>query len=188
MRFALPGKQVGGERLGGNLETAIGLGAHDFRAHRATRNTRQRHDQPVIIEFLKRGDATDATGLPEPDATVLRALIIVGVVVAVPIVVRRLHPSRRLDDGDHAAARQRIVKHLEIARLENIERQPCPWQQDAAPQRKHRQHGRQIAEAFVPIGDFHLICLTRSHSLTAIQVWRHENSTPESLRRPSSVA
>ena len=45
----------------------------------------------------------------------------------------------RLDHADQAVARQRVVGHGEIARLEDVERQPAARQQQHAGQRKDRQ-------------------------------------------------
>ena len=72
---------------------------------------------------------------------------------------------QRLDHADDALSGQRVVDHVEIARLENVERQRAARKHQRPAQRKQRHALRQIG------------CL-------AIAECAHENRMDDNLRRP----
>ena len=57
--------------------------------------------------------------------------------------------GERLDDADQPLARQRVVEHFEIARLEHGELDRPARQQQRAVEREQRQHARHVARAAI---------------------------------------
>ena len=65
----------------------------------------------------------------------------------------------RLDHADQALGRHGVARHLEIARLENIERQAPARQQQHAGERKDRNDRRQFAHR--PL--IHIVAKAHTH-------------------------
>ena len=115
-------------------------------------------DQP-----LERDQIAPVLGFAERDDPPRAARPVdVGFAAAGPLMGQD-HPDQPL------RRRERRHRHVQIARLENIERQPAVRQQERAAERKNRNLVRQILEF-------------------GIERTRHqENRIADSLRRPATV-
>ena len=83
--------------------------------------------------------------------------------VSAKLVIRPAHPTADrlgragvpavgLDQADDPIPRHGVVHHIQIARLEDVQRQLSARQQDGSAQRKDRDHLRQIERADIALG------------------------------------
>jgi hypothetical protein len=81
--------------------------------------------EAAVLQLLIARDASGSADAAQLDRLAWRALVRIS--------------ARRLDDAEDARAAHHVVDHLEVARLENAERQDRPRQQNGPPQWKQRQ-------------------------------------------------
>ncbi len=131
--LALAGHEIVRERRVGHA--ALPVAGRDLRLllDAEARHAGELDQVAAVAGFGELGDAADAA-----DAKQVRPVLGAG--------MRRIG----LDHADEAVAvAQRVVDHLQIARLENVERHLAARQQQGARQRKHRDRAGQIVRAAI---------------------------------------
>ena len=125
--------EVAREGLPIGADAAITAQHRQFLGDAEARQTGQRDHVTPVIGLGEGGDAAGAAD--RIDRRVHRA--------AAPIVLELRFA--RLHHADQALAAQRVLRHRQIARLEDVERQPPARQQQDAGQREDRQDVGQCA-------------------------------------------
>ncbi len=131
--------EIASIRLVADAAAAIGLVRALLGNDVETRSAGQGDENAAIIGLAIGGETAGAAGLAQESGLVERRFLALG-------------RAARLDDADDAVAGENIVEHLQIARLENIQRQGRARQQDASLQRKDRNGVRKIARLPIAVG------------------------------------
>ena len=125
---AVAALEVGGEALGRDRELAVGRHHRELVAELEAGDAIEDDEVAFVADLLEMGDPAEAADALQRDAAARRFL---GRVLG-------------LDQADQPVAAERVIDHLDVARLEDVERALRERQQQRARQREDRHGCRQV--------------------------------------------